>query len=96
MKLKGLILVVVLSLTACNGTLYIYDDEQNEVKGVPFRMPEAYLKTGIHNMHSRFGSECAETNFSETVVLSTGDLYYLTFPLRAHGQDSCGLQEKAS
>jgi hypothetical protein len=77
MKLKWLISGVVLSLTACNGTLHVYDDQKVEVMGVPFRMSEVYKKIGTHNKHSKFGNECTPTQFVETVSLSTGALYYV-------------------
>lgn len=63
------------ALSGCASTLEIYDDKAATVKGVPFRTPEVYIKTGMHDRHSE-GGECVKTAFVEPVALPLGRQYY--------------------
>jgi hypothetical protein len=67
----------VIALTGCAGQLVVYDDKQAEIKGVPFRATEVYVKQGLYGKYSK-GGNCAKTPFNETVSIPTGAQYFVT------------------
>jgi len=68
---------MVAELAGCAGHLKVYDENQIEIKGVPFRSAEVFIKSGEYSKHSQ-GGFCAPSPFSETVPLPTGKLYFVT------------------
>jgi hypothetical protein len=67
----------VIALTGCAGQLVVYDDKQAEIKGVPFRTTEVYVKQGLYSKHLN-GGACAKSPFQEVVSIPTGAQYYVT------------------
>ncbi|MBA5686696.1 hypothetical protein [Rugamonas apoptosis] len=68
---------VAILLAGCAGQLQVFDASQAEIKGVPFKAAEVYVKGGYHDKHSK-GGDCAKTAFFETVALPTGAQYFAT------------------
>ena len=66
-----------LFLAACAGSLKVYDAQQNEIKGMPFRAAEVYVKLGTHDKLAK-GGACDPTAFVDTLSLPTGAQYYVT------------------
>jgi len=78
--MKGKIIVCMLSLailSGCAGQLQVFDANQSEIKGVPFRTAELYVKKGFYTKHSK-GGDCAKTPFVDTAALPTGARYFAT------------------
>lgn len=71
------VMFLVTTITGCAGQLKVFDAQQNEIAGVPFRIAQVFVKTGARTKHSK-GGECTPINFVETLPLPTGPLYYAT------------------
>lgn len=74
LRLAAALCQIVL-VTGCASSLHVYDSYAKPMKGVPFRLSEAYVKTGIHNKSSA-GGVCDPTPFVSNATLATGPLYY--------------------
>lgn len=70
-------LAISVLATGCAGELLVYDEDQQSVKGVPFRAAEVYVKKGIYSKHSKGGS-CTSTPFVDTISLPTGSKYFVS------------------
>lgn len=77
MKMTSGNLLVIFLLAGCAGQLQVFDKQQVEIKGVPFRSAEVFVKSGYFTQHSK-GGACAKTPFSDTVSLPTGAQYFAT------------------
>lgn len=72
--------VFPLALAAgCASKLSVYKEGATEpAKGMPFNVPEVYVKSGWHNRTAKADDAgCEDAQFFETVLLPTGELYYL-------------------
>lgn len=76
--MRSIILPIVMAAfcTGCAGSLQVFDAKSQEVAGVPFNVPEVYVKEGFHDKASK-GGACIEAKFVEEVSLPTGSLYYV-------------------
>lgn len=79
--------VLLVALAGCSGSLHVFDKDQTEIKGVPFRAAEIYIKKGTRNKSTK-GEDCDPVQFVQTVSLPTGAQYYVsvyTAPLAKTG-----------
>lgn len=75
--MRSLILTLsAVGLCSCASSLKVWQGDTT-VSGIPFRSSEAYVKTGVHNRHSEQGENCTPTEFTTTISLGTGELYYV-------------------
>ena len=65
-----------LLLSGCSGQLKVFDSDQKEVAGLPFRAVEVYRKEGIRTAHNK-GGNCTPIQFSHLVSLPTGAQYFV-------------------
>jgi hypothetical protein len=65
--------------TGCASKLAVYRDGATEpTKGLPFNIPEVYVKSGWHNrMAKADDAGCEDAQFVETLLLPTGELHYI-------------------
>ena len=68
---------LLIGLAGCSGTLKVFDAQQQEIKGVPFRATEVYVKKGMHTLLAS-GGDCTPADFVEIVSLPTGAQFYIT------------------
>jgi len=65
-------------LTAgCAGQLNVYDANGAEVKGMPFRTAEAFVKQGTYTKSTTVGDDCTKAPFQQLVSLATGPQYFV-------------------
>ncbi|MBE7521788.1 MAG: hypothetical protein HS109_05315 [Burkholderiales bacterium] len=66
-------------LGGCASRLSVYREGSVEPeKGLPFSVPEVYVKTGWHDRSAKADDAgCDDAQFFETVLLPTGDRHYL-------------------
>lgn len=72
----GFCLLVLPLLSGCASDLRVWDAQNNELRGVPFRAPELYKVRGVYNIHTELGSACTPAPFEKTVALPTGSQYF--------------------
>jgi hypothetical protein len=65
----------VLLMSGCAGHLVVYEGGQ-EIKGMPIRTTEVYVKQGYRDKLAA-GGTCDKRKFSEVVSIPTGRLYHV-------------------
>jgi hypothetical protein len=65
-------------LTAgCAGQLNVYDANGAEVKGMPFRTAEIFVKQGTYAKSTTVGDACTPAPFQQIVSVATGPQYFV-------------------
>jgi len=69
--------VLSAALGGCASNLQVYDDEEKELKGIPVRAPELFVRTGEYTTLADGSTECRRTAFHEFVPLPVGRMFYV-------------------
>ncbi len=75
-KINLTLCAMVAITTGCAGKLVVYDQNQNQVAGVPFRTAEVFVKEGTYTKHSK-GGDCDPSPFVDTAALPVGDRFFV-------------------
>ncbi len=98
MKLYKLIIsTILIILSGCNSKMNVSKEttkDEKPVGGIPFKMTETFVKAGYRNTHSKAGSVCVPSPFTEIVALPTGETYYVNVKMGAFADG--GLTFKAN
>ena len=79
MRAKALVLATLsVVVTGCATHLHVWNDKESDLKGIPVRLGEVFVKRGKYTKSSRDAdSPCRMQEFYDIVILPTGSTYYV-------------------
>jgi hypothetical protein len=68
--------ILCVALAGCSGTLKVFDENQKEIAGMPFKTAEVFVRQGTYTKLAK-GGDCTLSPFIDTVSLPTGAQYFV-------------------